>query len=164
MVIYAMAPTSGLAHAKAAAIARFLDFAAGAGQTPGLQPGQLAPGYLPLTAALRAETRKAATDVANQTGNTGVPGSNPGGGGAAGGRPPRRRRRIAHHLSHLGLQPVHVGLSGSSLGEHNEAAGSGNPAGQPGGGAPAAVRDHPLRPARAADPGRARRPSAERSP
>jgi hypothetical protein len=85
MVIYAMAPTSGLDHAKAAAIARFLDFVAGTGQTPGLQPGQLAPGYLPLTAALRAETRKAATDVANQTGNTGVPGSHPGGGAPGGG-------------------------------------------------------------------------------
>lgn len=88
MVIYAMAPTSGLDHAKAHAIARFLDFVAGAGQAPGLQPGRLAPGYLPLTAALRAETRKAATDVANQTGNTGVPGSNPAaGGGPTGGSP-----------------------------------------------------------------------------
>jgi hypothetical protein len=35
MMIYVMVPTSGLSHAKAATIARFLDFAAGAGQTPG---------------------------------------------------------------------------------------------------------------------------------
>lgn len=97
MVIYAMAPTSGLSHAKAAAIARFLDFVAGPGQTPGAQPGQLAPGYLPLTPALRAQTRRDATAIANQTGSTGSgpgsssptgsgPGSNPGGnsGGPAG--------------------------------------------------------------------------------
>jgi hypothetical protein len=68
MVIYAMAPTSGLSHAKAAAIARFLDFAAGAGQTPGVQPGQLPAGYLPLPALMRAETRKLAVDVAEQNG------------------------------------------------------------------------------------------------
>jgi hypothetical protein len=68
MVIYAMAPTSGLSHAKAAAIARFLDFAAAAGQTPGVQPGQLPAGYLPLTAQLRAQTRRAAKEVAAQQG------------------------------------------------------------------------------------------------
>src|SRR5215472_1601466 len=68
MVIYAMAPTSGLSHAKAAAIARFLDFAAGAGQTTGFGPGQLPAGYLPLTARLRAQTRRAAKEVAAQAG------------------------------------------------------------------------------------------------
>ena len=41
MVIYAMVPTSGASEAKAAAIARFLDFAAGAGQKQGVQPGNL---------------------------------------------------------------------------------------------------------------------------
>src|SRR5215469_11806001 len=68
MVIYAMVPTSGLSHAKAAAVARFLDFAAGPGQTPGVQPGQLPAGYLPLPASLRAKTRKLAVEVANQSG------------------------------------------------------------------------------------------------
>ena len=68
MVIYAMVPTSGLSHAKAAAIARFLDFAAGAGQTTGVQPGQLPPGYLPLPASLRARTRTLAQEVAKQSG------------------------------------------------------------------------------------------------
>ena len=76
MVIYAMVPTSGLSHAKAAAIARFLDFAAGSGQTPGLQPGQLPPGYMPLPAKLRAETRKLAAEVAKQKENT-SPGATP---------------------------------------------------------------------------------------
>jgi len=69
MVIYAMVPTSGLSHAKAAAIARFLDFAAGPGQTRGVQPGQLPAGYLPLPASMRAQTRTLAREVAAQSGN-----------------------------------------------------------------------------------------------
>ena len=69
MVIYAMVPTSGIKAAKAAAIARFLDYVAGPGQTPGLRPGNLPPGYLPLPAKLRAETRKAAALVLNGKGN-----------------------------------------------------------------------------------------------
>ena len=81
MVTYAMVPTSGLSHAKAAAIARFLDFAAGPGQTTGIGPGQLPPGYLPLPASLRAQTRKLAVEVANQTGASGSGGSGNGSGG-----------------------------------------------------------------------------------
>ena len=97
MVIYAMAPTSGLSHAKAAAIARFLDFAVGPGQTPGIQPGQLPPGYLPLPASLRARTRTLAEEVAKQTGNHG------GGGGhhnSGGGTPtPSSSPRSSSHGS-----------------------------------------------------------------
>src|SRR6266851_3572818 len=70
MVIYAMVPTTGVKPAKAAAIARFLDYVAGPGQTPGVQPGNLPPGYLPLPAKLRAQTMRAATLVRNQKGNT----------------------------------------------------------------------------------------------
>lgn len=69
MVIYAMVPVSGEKPAKAAAIARFLNFVAGPGQKPGVQPGDLAPGYLPLPANLRAQTLKAASEVAAQSGN-----------------------------------------------------------------------------------------------
>jgi ABC-type phosphate transport system substrate-binding protein len=69
MVIYAMVPTSGEKPAKAAAIARFLGYVAGAGQKPGAGPGELAPGYLPLPASLRAETVRAAGEVAAQHGN-----------------------------------------------------------------------------------------------
>jgi hypothetical protein len=72
MVIYAMVPTSGLSHAKAAAIARFIDYTAGAGQHPGLGPGQLPPGFLPLTAKLRAQARKAAQEIRHQTGQAGA--------------------------------------------------------------------------------------------
>jgi hypothetical protein len=68
MIIYAMVPTSGISKAKAAAIAEFLNFVAGPGQVPGTGPGQLAPGYLPLPANLRAQTRQAATAVLRQAG------------------------------------------------------------------------------------------------
>jgi hypothetical protein len=68
MVIYAVVPTSGISHGKAAAIAKFLDYAAGQGQTPGTRPGQLPPGFAPLPASMRAQTRKDAYDVLHQTG------------------------------------------------------------------------------------------------
>jgi hypothetical protein len=70
MVVYAVVPTSGTNHTKAAAIARFLDFAVGAGQHPGVQPGQLPPGFAPLPASMAAQTRKDAYDVLHQTGAT----------------------------------------------------------------------------------------------
>src|SRR5262249_7471141 len=88
MVIYAMVPTSGTPHAKAAAIAPFLNYAAGAGQREGFRPGQLPPGYLPLPASLAAKTRKDAIAVLNQTGATSTPRTpkhNPGGSGAGSG-------------------------------------------------------------------------------
>lgn len=68
MVVDAVVPTGGVSAAKAAKIAQFLDFAAGAGQRQGTSPGQLPPGYLPLPASLRAQTLKAATEVLNQSG------------------------------------------------------------------------------------------------
>jgi hypothetical protein len=69
MIIYAIVPTSGTSKAKAKAISTFLDTVATTGQTTGSSPGQLAPGYLPLTQALRDQTLKAASEVLNQTGN-----------------------------------------------------------------------------------------------
>jgi hypothetical protein len=69
MVVYAMVPTGGISAAKAAKIAQWLDFVADQGQQPGLLPGNLPPGYLPLTPQMQAETLKAATEVLNQTGN-----------------------------------------------------------------------------------------------
>lgn len=69
MIIYAIVPTSGISKVKAQAIATFLDDIATTGQTEGTAPGQLAPGYLPLTQALREQTLKAADAVLNQTGN-----------------------------------------------------------------------------------------------
>ena len=69
MVIYAMVPTGGISQQKAARIAQFLDFAANQGQVPGRSPGQLPPGYLPLTSKMRAQTLKAASEVLGQTGD-----------------------------------------------------------------------------------------------
>jgi len=86
MVVYAMVPINGLSHAKAEDIARFLRFAAGAGQDPGDLPGQLPSGYLPLTSSLRSQTLKLATEVADQTGDShsGGGGSHHGGSGSNG--------------------------------------------------------------------------------
>jgi hypothetical protein len=66
MVDYAMVPTCGLPAAKASAIADFLTRAATTGQTPGVAPGQLAPGYYPLNSAQRAQTLAAARAVKSQ--------------------------------------------------------------------------------------------------
>ena len=77
MVIYAVVPTGGISAAKAAAIARFLDFAADRGQQTGKQPGNLASGFLPLPQSLRQQTLKAANEVLNQTGNPKKPAAPP---------------------------------------------------------------------------------------
>jgi PBP superfamily domain len=69
MVIYAMVPTNGIGKNKAAKIAQWLDFLATTGQHPGTAPGELPPGYLPLTTKMRAQTLDAATLVLHQRGN-----------------------------------------------------------------------------------------------
>jgi hypothetical protein len=69
MVIYAMVPTQGVGKKKAAKIAQWLDYVADDGQQPGNNSGQLPPGYLPLTASMRAQTLKAAAQVLAQKGN-----------------------------------------------------------------------------------------------
>jgi hypothetical protein len=69
MVIYAMVPTSGISRPKAAKIAQWLDYVAGAGQVQGAGAGQLPDGYLPLTAAMREQTLRAASEVLAQAGN-----------------------------------------------------------------------------------------------
>ncbi len=71
MVIYAMVPTGGVSKSTAAKIAQWLDYVAGPGQTRGDNPGNLPPGYLPLTATMRAQTLKAATEVLDQVGGKG---------------------------------------------------------------------------------------------
>jgi hypothetical protein len=87
MVVYAMVPTSGISHTKAAAIARWLDYVAGPGETQGTTPGQLPAGYVPLTAKMKAQTLKAAYDVLHQTG-TKPPGGDKGNGSGGGGSTP----------------------------------------------------------------------------
>ncbi|HEY3631274.1 MAG TPA: hypothetical protein VGL21_10270 [Jatrophihabitantaceae bacterium] len=64
-VDYAMVPTCGLSPAKANGIGTFLDKVT-ASQNYGLEPGLLAPGYLALTNAQKAQTQAAAQAVRNQ--------------------------------------------------------------------------------------------------
>jgi hypothetical protein len=71
--VFATVPTKGLSTTDAGNIAQFLRFAAGAGQTPGDNVGQLPAGYLPLTAGnglapLVSFTLRAADAVAAQDG------------------------------------------------------------------------------------------------
>jgi hypothetical protein len=75
MLVSAQVDTDPLAMSPtdASRYAQFLRFAAGEGQTPGTAPGQLPPGYLPMTEAngmgkLAAYTRTAADAVAAQSG------------------------------------------------------------------------------------------------
>ena len=64
MVVYAMLPASGLSSSDAANLTKFLTFAAGDGQVPGLANGQLPPGYLPLTPGNHLDSLAAATSAA----------------------------------------------------------------------------------------------------
>ncbi len=73
MLLNAEIPTQGLPSADAQRYSQFLQFAAGPGQTPGTETGQLPAGYLPMTAAngmgrLVAYTQAAAKAVAAQDG------------------------------------------------------------------------------------------------
>jgi hypothetical protein len=88
MVDYAMVPTCGLSSAKASAISAFLTDVATKGQTPGYLPGQLAPGYVPLTSRQLKQLKAAASAVKAQHcvkgGGGGTGGTNGGGTGGTG--------------------------------------------------------------------------------
>jgi len=115
MVIYAMVPTSGTPHKTAAAIARFLDFAAAGGQTPGVQPGQLPPGYLPLPASMAAQTKKDAIAVLHQTGATITPRPKPTSPGLPAGSPSATRTGLTGKTGRTGSVSLpKVSPSGSS--------------------------------------------------
>jgi hypothetical protein len=66
MLISAAIPTKGLAKTDAANYARYLAFAAGAGQTHGGNAGQLPDGYLPLSAANGLGAQSRYTTIAAQ--------------------------------------------------------------------------------------------------
>jgi hypothetical protein len=65
MLTYAAAMPGNLDARARADYANFVDYAVGPGQTPGLDFGQLPPGYAPLPAALRAQARAAADLIRN---------------------------------------------------------------------------------------------------
>ncbi|MFE4829594.1 hypothetical protein [Streptomyces sp. NPDC056672] len=90
-VAYAVAPLDQPAKVRQD-YARLIRYAAGAGQTPGLAPGELPPGYAPLPEALRDQASAAADEL--ERGKPAAPGGDEsapngsggaGGGGAAGG-------------------------------------------------------------------------------
>jgi hypothetical protein len=72
MLTYAALDTSESADARRD-YAAFLRYAAGAGQQPGSDPGDLPPGYVPLSDALRAETRAVAARLERWVAPTGTP-------------------------------------------------------------------------------------------
>ncbi|MFJ7245663.1 hypothetical protein ACIQWA_13580 [Kitasatospora sp. NPDC098652] len=94
-VQYAMVPTQGVPAAKAAAITTFLRTTTTSGQVYGTEPGHLAPGFLALTSAQRAQAADAATHVeaqdaklpGNQAAPPNPPAVTPGDGGTGGGTP-----------------------------------------------------------------------------
>ena len=115
MVVYAMVPTGGLSHAKAGKIAQWLDYVAGPGQRQGMLPGQLPPGYLPLTAKMRAQTRKAAYQVLHQTGDhSSHPGGQHGGNGSNGGGGGSNGSGGGSSSNHNGSSPSSGPSSGST--------------------------------------------------
>lgn len=127
MVDYAMVPTCGLSSAKASAIANFLTRVATSGQAPGLIPGTLAPGYVPLDAKQRAQTLAAAAAVRSQdcrsapadntvSGRAGVNNvTPPKGGGAKAGKAtpsPSASSIASAHTAAYGIKSPLSGLSG----------------------------------------------------
>jgi hypothetical protein len=120
MVIYALVPTGGISKTKAAKIAQFLDYVADSGQQSGELPGQLAPGYLPLTSSMRAQTLKAAQEVLAQAGNSkhhGAAGSSASASASAAATASPATAGQARHRIGLGLvsNPATAGLARYAL-------------------------------------------------
>lgn len=74
---YALTAPSKLTAEEAKDYAAFLRYVAGAGQVPGIAPGQLPAGYVGLTPALIAQTERAATLIAARGGPSSSPSSAP---------------------------------------------------------------------------------------
>ncbi|WP_329045870.1 hypothetical protein OG738_30120 [Amycolatopsis sp. NBC_01488] len=70
---YAATAPSALDTKAGADYAAFLKYAVGDGQQPGIAPGQLPAGYVPLPAALRAQTTSAADKIAADAGKAVTP-------------------------------------------------------------------------------------------
>ncbi len=68
VITYAATPASTLTQAAARDYAALVRYAAGKGQEPGFDPGQLPTGYAPLPQSLRAQARSAATAIENRAG------------------------------------------------------------------------------------------------
>jgi hypothetical protein len=68
VIDYAMVPTSGTAATKVRQLVDMLTYVTGSGQTTGLTPGDLPPGYLPVPADLKAADTAAIDAVQKQSG------------------------------------------------------------------------------------------------
>jgi hypothetical protein len=106
MVDYAMVPTCGLKPAQATAIADFLDNVATTGQRQGVLPGQLQPGYYPLTSAQRAQTLKAAQDVRTQDCKSAPPDRTDDGGSSDSSSSPAKAAASDHRTPSSGSTPI----------------------------------------------------------
>ena len=66
LVTYAATAPAALTKQEGKDYAAFLRYASGDGQTVGVAPGDLPDGYLPLTSAMRAQTRATAATIASE--------------------------------------------------------------------------------------------------
>ncbi|HJQ48865.1 MAG TPA: hypothetical protein VJ870_21430 [Amycolatopsis sp.] len=67
-ISYAVTAPSALDTGAGADYATFIRYAVGDGQTPGIEPGQLPDGYVPLSEDLRRQARDSATKIADLAG------------------------------------------------------------------------------------------------
>jgi hypothetical protein len=75
-VVYAAVPTNQSASLLTD-YANFISYAAGKGQTAGTAPGDLPPGYLPLTSSLQAQAQSVVTKLKTLAAATGKPSGSP---------------------------------------------------------------------------------------
>jgi len=75
-VVYAAVPTNQTASLLTD-YANFISYAAGKGQTAGTAPGDLPPGYLPLTSSLQAQARSVVTKLKTLAAAAGKPSGSP---------------------------------------------------------------------------------------
>ncbi|MEU5638784.1 hypothetical protein [Streptomyces milbemycinicus] len=111
----------GMAAKDRTAYAKLIRYTTGAGQTPGLDPGELPPGYAPLPANLRDQAKAAADRLERGAPPSGDPGGDASGGGSGGGGPAG--------VSGAGGAESSGGDTGGSAGAGTSGGGSAGPAG-----------------------------------
>jgi hypothetical protein len=123
MLTYAAVPVTQLSSASRAAYSAYVRYAVGPGQVQGTTPGQLPPGYAPLTAALRAQALTAADEIAagrlngnGGGGSSGGAGSGSGGLGSGGAGSGTGANRSGSGGSGRGGGPANGSAGGAGLG------------------------------------------------
>lgn len=126
---YAVTTPSKLTDEEAVAYSRFLRYVAGPGQVPGIEPGRLPGGYVPLPAALKTQALKAADQIADGPSASPTPtggASTPAGDGDTGGTT-TGDGLIGGTIPDTGTAPVDAGLPGASTAPVDAAAGGAAP-------------------------------------